>query len=102
VVCDLKVTKVDPRGVTRKWTCQVESFRGGAGTEVPVKVSDHAADAGLGDYAADAGLQRVHDVPPDPPGRPRYRDPGHSVSPEVLFRYRSDGVRRENVTSVGP
>jgi len=57
----------------------VESFRGGAGTEVPVKVSDDAADAGLGDYAADAGLQRVHDVPPDPPGRPRYRDPRHGV-----------------------
>jgi hypothetical protein len=70
VLCDLKVTKAWSRGVTRKWTCQVESFRGGAGTEVPVKVSD---------YAADAGLQHVRDVPPDPPGRPRYRDPRHGV-----------------------
>jgi hypothetical protein len=44
-------------------------FLGGAGTEVPVRVSDYAA----------AGLQHVRDVPPDPPARPRYRDPCHGV-----------------------
>ena len=81
----------------------MESFRGGAGTEVPVKVSHYAAEgpasgrsvvqcrqavpgddvhavrAGNHHHVVPAGLQHVHDVPPNLPGRPRYRDPCHGV-----------------------